>query len=190
MLPAALPLNAFCPSPALLKHISTGPAYSKHNYVHFQVGEEGQLMTCWTAKYFLSYVGFLFVCFFFSSYNSVQKKCEHRSSKLSSDTKGQPVVLLPRYNWIHCELSYLECFLPVCICMNGPSAHTYKLMQYAEMKAVPVLKGFSVIRVGRAVSQCCPCLRRGPLAGDSSVFFFFFFCSPPCKMNSLQSTLV
>lgn len=32
-------------------------------------------------------------------------------SKLSSDTKGQPVVLLPRYNWIHCELSYLECSL-------------------------------------------------------------------------------
>lgn len=63
MLPAALPLNAFCPSPALLKHISTGPAYSKHSYVHFQVGEEGQLMTCWTAKYFLSYVGFLFVFF-------------------------------------------------------------------------------------------------------------------------------
>lgn len=79
--------------------------------------------------------------------------------------------------------------------MNGPSAHTYKLMQYAEMKAVPVLKGFSVIRVGRAVSQCCPCLRRGPLAGDSSKSFFcffviFVFCSPPFKMSSLQSTLV
>lgn len=185
MLPAALPLNAFCPSPALLKHISTGPAYSKHSYVHFQVGEEGQLMTRWTAKYFLSYVGFLFV---FSSCNSVQKKSEHRSSKLSSDTKGQPVVLLPRYNWIHCELSYLECFLPVCICTNGPSAHTYKLMQYAEMKAVPVLKGFSVIRVGRAVSQCCLCLRR--VGWRLFKVFFCFFCSPPFKMSSLQPTLV
>lgn len=118
-----------------------------------------------------------FVCFF-SSCNSVQKKSEHRSSKLSSDTKGQPVVLLPRYNWIHCELSYLECFLPVCICTNGPSAHTYKLMQYAEMKAVPVLKGFSVIRVGRAVSQCCPCLRRVGWRLFKVFFFFFVFFVP------------
>ena len=100
MLLAALPLNAFCPSAALLKHISPGPAYSKHKYVHVQVGEEGQLMI-WESKREV----------FYKLNNSVQKKSEHLSLKLSSDTKGQPVVLLPRYNWIHCELSYLECSL-------------------------------------------------------------------------------
>lgn len=49
--------------------------------------------------------------------------------------------------------------LPVCICMNGPSADTYKLMQYANMKAVLYQKDL-VHGVGRAVSQCCLCLVR------------------------------
>lgn len=43
-------------------------------------------MICEREKYFLSY--FIF---------RKQKKEEIPSSKLSSDTKGQPVVLLPRY---------------------------------------------------------------------------------------------
>lgn len=136
MLFAALPLNAFCPSAALPKHITSGPAYSKHKYVHVLVGEEGKLMI-WEREVFSK-----FFFFFFSSYDSVQKKSEDLSLKLSSDTKGQPVVLLPRYNWMHCELSTMFS-LPVCMCLSGPSADMYKLMQYAKMKAVPQ-KGFNI----------------------------------------------
>lgn len=72
--------------------------------------------------YFLSY--FIFIKL---------KKEEIPSSKLSSDTKGQPVVLLPCYNWIHCELSW-NVLLPVRICIHGPSTHPCKLMQYAKTK--------------------------------------------------------
>lgn len=84
----------------------------------------------------------------FYSCNSVQKS-EHLSWKLSSDTKGQPVVLLPRYNWNHCELSLCRMFsLPVCICVIGPSADAYKFMQYGKMKAVLSWKGWILGRGG------------------------------------------
>lgn len=91
-----------------------------HN-VHTRVMEKGDQLLIWD-KY---------IVFFFYS-------AQLRSPKVylrSSDTKGRPVVLLPRYNWNHCELSYVECSLPVCICLIGPSADAYKFMQYAKMKA-------------------------------------------------------
>lgn len=62
--------------------------------------------------------------------------------------------------------------------MNGPSADTYKLMQYAKMKAVPVSKGFSI----RGWKGCKPMLSvpgavHYYVAGDfrDCVFFFSFF---------------
>lgn len=62
--------------------------------------------------------------------------------------------------------------MPVCKCMNGLSADTYKLMQYAKMKAVPVLKGFSI----RGWKGSKPMLsvpgKAHNVAGDSSNNFF------------------
>lgn len=84
-------------------------------------------------KYFLSY------CFLFFPHKT-QKKSQHVSLKLSSDTKGQPVVLLPRYNWIHCELSW-NVILPVCLCINGLSTDPYKIMQYAKID-IALSEGF------------------------------------------------
>lgn len=58
--------------------------------------------------------------------------------------------------------------------MNGPSADMYKLMQYAKMKAVPVLKGFS----RRGWKGCKPMLSVPGavhyVAGDLKMFFLFF----------------
>lgn len=65
--------------------------------------------------------------------------------------------------------------LPVCKCMNGLSADTYKLMQYAKMKAIPVLKGFS-LGVWRAPSQCCLCLVRPTMwLGTLQRIYFLHF---------------
>lgn len=68
----------------------------------------------------------------------------------------------------------------VCICMNGPSADAYKIMQYAKMKAVPVPKGFGM----RGWKGCKPMLSVPgavhDVAGDfndlvfSPLVFFFF----------------
>lgn len=58
--------------------------------------------------------------------------------------------------------------------MNGPSADTYKLMQYAKMKAVPVSKGFSM----RGWKGCKPMLSVPGavhyVTGDFKEFFFVF----------------
>lgn len=59
--------------------------------------------------------------------------------KLSSDTKGRPVVLLPRYNWIHCELSYLECSL-ACMYM-----HEWPICRYIQAYAIHQDEGCSCL---------------------------------------------
>lgn len=100
-----------------------------------------------------------------------QKKGEIPSSNLSSDTKGQPVVLLPPYNWIHCELSW-NVLLPVCICINGPSTEPRKLMQNTEAKG-------GTERVGGGCKPA-PSVPGGVhVAGPRDVgFFCFVFCAP------------
>ena len=66
--------------------------------------------------------------------------------------------------------------MPVCICMNGPSADTYKLMQYAKMKAVPVSKGFSIRGwKGGKPMLSVPGAVHFLVAGVLCVCFFFFF---------------
>lgn len=94
------------------------------------------------------------VCFNFI-HNTIQKTSERLSSKLSSDTKGQPVVLLPRYNWIHCELSYLECSL--CLYVYAWMAHLQirtSLCNTPRWRLFLSLKGFSI----RGWKVCKPML--------------------------------
>lgn len=58
--------------------------------------------------------------------------------------------------------------------MSGPSADTYKPMQYAKMKAVPVSKGFSI----RGWKGCKPMLSVPGavhyVAGDFKEYIYFF----------------
>lgn len=76
--------------------------------------------------------------------------------------------------------------LPVCTCMNGPYADTYKLMQYATMKAVLFRMGFSI----RGQKGCKPMLSVPGavycIAGDFFFPFFFFHEIPHNWASSVK----
>lgn len=102
-------VNAFCTSAALLKHKAWTCVQ-----VHTQ-GRDRVLLERDFPK--------LFFHFPFSKMGLLR-------------LRHQRTCAAPCYNWIHCEFKLSECSLsPVCICMNAPSAHTYKLMQYAMKKS-------------------------------------------------------
>lgn len=179
MLLAAIPLNAFCPSAALLKHISPGPAYRKCARPGWGGGPGNGLGERERER---SIFCVLF-CSVFIQLGSEEIRTLIFKTKLRHQRTtccAAPTLQLDPL-WI--KLSGMFS-LPVCVCMNGPYADTYKLMQYAKMKAVPVLKGFSIrgwegwksmLSVPSAVHH---------VAGDSSKIFF-----PPLRWNSLQLSL-
>lgn len=117
------------------------------------------------------------------------------SEKLRSDTKGQPVVLLPHCNWIHCELSYLECSLCLYVFARAVSLQIRTSLCNMPRWRLFLSRRDSVIwGVGRAVSRCCPCLVQpsvwlGTLQRFIFVFCFCFFLSP-FEMNSSNLSLL
>lgn len=75
--------------------------------------------------------------------------------------------------------------LPVCTLMSGPSAETYKLMQYANMKAVLSEKDFVSERLNGLEATSCLCLVQPVLWLETAQIYFF--SSPPFSHLSFWS---
>lgn len=128
-------------------------------------------------KYFLSY-------FLFSMKLSSEEFRTFIFSKLSSDTKGQPVVLLPHYNWIHCELSYLECSLCLYVYAWTVPLHMRTSLCNIQGEGWFCLQGIQLKGFERASSRFCLCLVQSIMWLGTSDFFFLQF-----KMNSSTLSL-
>jgi len=142
---------------AVIQHFWSTSAQGLHirnTNVYIQVWEEGQLMI-WEIYYFFFPFCFLFP-FSLPPYNCSEVRTFFFATKLRHQRTTCCAAPMLQLDPLWIKLSGMFS-LPVCIRMKGPFADTYKLMQYAKMKAVLSQKDL-VYGVGRAVSQCCLCL--------------------------------